>query len=128
MRLLLDTQALIWFMEGDSRLSDEALRAIENVENLKYISVASGWEMAIKVTLGKLRLPLPFPELFPGRLEALGLFIFPILPHHLHDLIDMPRHHGNPFDRLLIAQALSENFTVVGSDAAFDTYGVKRIW
>jgi len=96
--------------------------------NLKYISVASGWEMAIKTALGKLRLPLPFQELFPGSLETLGLLILPIRPHHLHRLIDMPRHHGDLFDRLLVAQALSEDFTIVGCDAAFDAYGVRRLW
>jgi len=128
MKLLLDTQALIWFLEGDARLTPPAQQAIEDQANLKYISMASGWEMAIKAALGKLKLPLPFPELFPGRLEALGLIIFPIQPHHLHCLLTMPRHHGDPFDRLLVAQALSENFTVVGNDAAFDAYGVRRHW
>ncbi len=80
MRLLLDAQALIWFLEGDARLTPHAQQAIENQANLKYISIASGWEMAIKTALGKLKLPLPFPELFPGRLEALGLLIFPFSP------------------------------------------------
>ncbi len=128
MNLLLDTQALIWFLEGDVRLTPPAQQAIETPENLKYVSMASGWEMAIKTALGKLKLPLPFPELFPGRLEALGLLILPIQSHHFHRLLSLPRHHGDPFDRLLVAQALSENFTVVGNDAAFDTYGVRRHW
>jgi PIN domain nuclease of toxin-antitoxin system len=128
MKLLLDTQALIWFLEGDARLTPPAQQAIENQANLKYISMASGWEMAIKTALGKLRLPLPFPELFPGRLETLGLIIFPIQPHHLHRLLNLPRHHGDPFDRLLVAQALTEDFTVIGNDAMFDAFGVRRHW
>ena len=128
MNLLLDTQALIWFLEGDSRLSPSAQEAIENQVNLKYISMASGWEMAIKTGLGKLKLPLPFPELFPGRLESLGLLIFPIQTHHFHRLFTLPHHHGDPFDRLLVAQALSEDFTVIGNDSAFDAYGVRRQW
>jgi len=128
MNLLLDTQALIWFLEGDPRLTSPAQQAIENQSNLKYISMASGWEMAIKTALGKLKLPLPFPELFPGRLETLGLLILPIQPYHLHRLLEMPRHHGDPFDRLLVAQALCEDFTVIGCDAAFDAYGVRRQW
>jgi PIN domain nuclease of toxin-antitoxin system len=84
--------------------------------------------MAIKSALGKLRLALPLEELFPGRLEALGFSVLPIQARHLHPLMDMPRHHGDPFDRLLVAQALIEDFTVVGNDAAFDAYGVRRLW
>lgn len=66
MNLLLDTQAILWFLRSDARLTVEARTVIEDANNLKYVSVASGWEMAIKTALGKLKLPLPFQELFPG--------------------------------------------------------------
>jgi PIN domain nuclease of toxin-antitoxin system len=66
--------------------------------------------------------------LFPARLESLGFLILPIQPEHLHSVFDLPGRHGDPFDRLLIAQALSEDFAVVGSDSAFDAYGVRRLW
>jgi PIN domain nuclease of toxin-antitoxin system len=128
MKLLLDTQALLWFLRNDSRLSLGARTAIEDPGHVKFVSVASGWEVAIKTSLGKLRLPLPFKELFPSHVEAQGFNILPIEPRHLHPLIEMPHHHGDPFDRLLIAQALSEDMPLVSIDAAFDPYGVRRIW
>jgi PIN domain nuclease of toxin-antitoxin system len=83
--------------------------------------------MAIKSQLGKLRLPLPFEELFPGALESRGFFILPIQAGHLHRYDALPFHHRDPFDRLLVAQALADGFTVVGNDTAFDAYGVPRI-
>jgi PIN domain nuclease of toxin-antitoxin system len=128
MNVLLDTQAVLWFLKDDSRLSPDSRMAIEGSANLKFVSVASGWEMAIKNSLGKLQLPLPYKELFPGHLEREGFQILPIKSRHLHVLLDMPRHHGDPFDRMLVAQALSEDLTVIGNDVAFDAYGVRRIW
>jgi PIN domain nuclease of toxin-antitoxin system len=128
MRLLLDTHTLLWFLEDDPRLSVVAKAAVEDAGNERWVSVASGWEMVIKADLGKLRLPLAFDVLFPGRLEALGFSILPIVPKHLHALQGMRRHHGDPFDRMLVAQAISEGFTVVGIDTAFDAYGVARLW
>jgi PIN domain nuclease of toxin-antitoxin system len=127
-RLLLDTHALIWSLAGDARLSETVRVAMEDRGNERWISLASGWEMAIKVALGKLTLPIPFKELFPARLDALGFVILPIRPEHLHTLLEMPRHHGDPFDRIIVAQALREDFTVIGNDPAFDAYGVRRLW
>ena len=128
MRLLLDTHALLWFLENDPQLSTSAKAAVEDAGNERWVSVASGWEMVIKADLGKLRLPLPFNDLFPGKLEALGFSILPIWPKHLHALQGMPRHHGDPFDRMLVAQAISEGLTVLGADSAFDAYRVTRLW
>jgi PIN domain nuclease of toxin-antitoxin system len=128
MNLLLDTQALLWYLRDDPNLSPVARVAIEDPGNLKFVSLVSGWEIAIKNALGKLGLPLPFKELFPGHIEDQGFQLLLIQPRHLHQLLDLPRHHGDPFDRLLIAQALSEDFSVVSIDAAFDPYGVRRIW
>lgn len=128
MKLLLDTHAVLWFLEDDPRLSDAARRAVEDEGNECWVSTASGWEMAIKSQLGKLRLPLAFEGLFPDALESLGFSILPIQPRHLHRYHALPLHHRDPFDRLLVAQALADGFTVVGCDAAFDAYGVGRIW
>jgi PIN domain nuclease of toxin-antitoxin system len=128
MNLLLDTQALLWYLRNDPRLSPGARAAIEDPGNVKFVSVVSGWEIAIKTSLGKLTLTLPFKELFPSHVEDQGFQILPVQSRHLYPLVDMPRHHGDPFDRLLVAQALSEDFTVVGNDAAFDAYGVRRLW
>jgi PIN domain nuclease of toxin-antitoxin system len=128
MKLLLDTQALIWALEGNDRLSAVARAALEDPGNQLVVSMASGWEMTIKTSLGKLTPPVPIPVLFPGELERLGFEILPIEAAHLHRLLSLPFHHRDPFDRMLIAQALSENWPVVGSDEAFDAYGVTRIW
>ena len=128
MKLLLDTHALIWFLENDPKLSAAAREVIEEPANKRWVSIASGWEMAIKSQMGKLDLPRPFEVLFPRTLEALGFSIPPIQAGHLHRYHALPFHHRDPFDRLLVAQALADEFTVVGNDAAFDAYGVTRIW
>ena len=128
MKLLLDTHALIWFLDDDPKLSAVARQAIEEPANERWVSIASGWEMAIKSQLGKLELPGPFDALFPGTLESLGFSILLIHPRHLHRYHALPLHHRDPFDRLLAAQALADGFTVVGCDAAFDAYGVTRLW
>ncbi len=128
MKLLLDTHALIWFLENDPKLSAAAREVIEEPANQRWVSMASGWEIAIKAQIGKLRLPLAFEGLFPGALEARGFSILPIQAGHLHRYHALPLHHRDPFDRLLVAQALADGFSVVGNDAAFDAYGVTRIW
>lgn len=128
MPVLLNTHALIWALTDDPRLTTPARRVIDDPTQIKVVSIISGWEMAIKVASGKLRLPIPLQEIFPGHLETLRIDIFPIQPRHLHRLLELPRHHGDPFDRLIAAQSLSEDFTLLGCDAAFDAYGVRRIW
>ena len=128
MNLLLDTHALIWFLEDDPKLSAAARTAIEEPANERWVSIATGWEMAIKSQIGKLDLPKPFDVLFPGALESLGFSILLIQPRHLHGYHALPLHHRDPFDRLLIAQALAGGLAIVGCDAAFDAYGVARVW
>ncbi len=128
MKLLIDTHALIWFLEDDPKLSATARAVVEDAANERWVSMASGWEMAIKSQIGKLKLPLAFEGLFPGALESLGFSILPIQAGHLHRYHALPLHHRDPFDRLLVAQALVDGFTVVGDDAAFDEYGVTRVW
>lgn len=128
MTLLLDTHALLWFLEDSSNLSLKAKLAIEDDSNVCLVSMASGWEMVIKTTLGKLTPPIGIQYLFPAELERLGFSILPIEPPHLHRLLTLPPHHRDPFDRMIVAQALSAGLTVVGNDGAFDVYGVQRVW
>src|ERR1700683_557012 len=128
MRLLLDTHAFLWFLLNDSRLSGRAKDLIVDPENDIEISPASYWEIAIKIALRKYSLPEPF-ELFMEREIAANDFrILAIDPRHTAPLTSMPFHHRDPFDRLLIAQAMVELIPIVGSDSAFDAYCVTRLW
>ena len=129
MSTLLDTQAFLWFVTGDSRLSAAARAAIEDPAAAgKLISIASAWEMAIKTSLGKLILAEPFGILVPRELHRNGFRLYPIELRHLSTVASLPFHHRDPFDRLIAAQAMEDGLTVVSSDAAFDAYGVKRVW
>jgi PIN domain nuclease of toxin-antitoxin system len=128
MTILLDTHAWLWFVLGDNSLSAPARAAIEDPINTKLVSPASYWEIAIKIQLGKYTLPQPFDEFIARALEGQGFSILPILPKHAVTLLLLPSHHRDPFDRLLIAQSLSESISVVGCDAVFDRYGVQRLW
>lgn len=128
MRLLLDSQALLWFLGGDRRLSATARQAIEDLNNERLFSVAGMWEIAIKVSLGKLQLHVPFVALFPAQLQANAIELLPIRSTHAAEVLVLPFHHRDPFDRMLVAQARVEVATVVSSDPGLDPYGIPRIW
>ncbi len=128
MRLLLDSHALIWSQDDTSQLSPVALAALSDPANDRLISVATIWEIAIKV--GKKRLPLskPFRQWMDTAIADLYLTLLPITLDHTDRQLALPPHHGDPFDRLLISQSLVEGIPIVGSDTQFDAYGVNRIW
>ena len=128
MRLLLDTHAFLWFVVGSSNLSPDARALIEDVANEKLLSVASLWEMAIKSSLGKLTLSAPFDVLIPQQLGLNGVGLLNITTDHAAVVAGLPFHHRDPFDRLLIAQAMIEKLPIVTIDTAFDAYGVSRLW
>ncbi len=128
MKVLLDTHALLWFLAGSSRLGTAALAVINDPANTLFVSPASLWEISIKDSLGKLALPLPFEQLFPSRLDASGILILPILMPHLHAHRSLPFHHHDPFDRLIISQALTDDLTLISCDSEFSAYGVKLLW
>ncbi len=128
MKAVLDTHALLWFFAGSSQLSRKALAFIQDRRNTVFVSPASLWEISIKDTLGKLTLPDPFDQLFPDRLDASQFLILPILVPHLHQHRQLPLHHHDPFDRLLIAQALAEDLTLISRDPEFSAYGVRTLW
>ena len=128
MRFLLDTHALIWFLDGDTQLSSHARAMIEDPNHEVFLSVASLWEMAIKVSLGKLMLGAPFQTLFPRQLELNSIEVLDISLAHLHQLLSLPLHHRDPFDRLLLAQAQVEGCPIISTDAVFDLYAVRREW
>jgi PIN domain nuclease of toxin-antitoxin system len=127
-KLLLDTHALLWFIGGDVRLSAPARSAIEDMANVRLFSIASVWEIAIKVSLGKLVLDVSFSELIPMQLHANAIELLPIRPEHTAELLSMPFHHRDPFDRMLVAQATVEGARIVSADAVLDAYDSQRLW
>lgn len=128
MKHLLDTHSLIWFIDGDAKLSVRARQLIDDEANELFISVASLWEMAIKFSIGKLNLGRPFAELFPEQLVDNSIEILGITVDHLRAVCDLPFHHRDPFDRLIIAQAVVEQMPIISVDTILDSYGVKREW
>ncbi len=126
--LLLDTQAVLWFLQGDPRLSGTAKALIEDPANRKLVSVATCWEIAIKVGVGKMNLGEPTRP-YLERAIALNHFeLLPISLEHATAVEGLPTHHKDPFDRLLIAQAIVEGLPIISADLAFDAYPVRRIW
>lgn len=128
MKLLLDTHAFIWWDGDPSRLSPEALAACQDRTNLLLFSVASVWEMQIKLQLGKLNLRLSLPELIAGQVQTNDLQILPVTIGHVFALEALPGHHGDPFDRLLIAQANAEGAILLSQDPVFAHYPVNVLW
>lgn len=128
MRLILDSQALLWFLGGDRRLSSAARQAIEDLNNKRLFSVAGMWEIAIKVSVGKLQLHVPFAALFPGQLQANAIELLHVRAEHAAEVLGLPFHHRDPFDRMLVAQAQVESASVVSSDPGLEPYGIHRIW
>ena len=128
MRAIVDTHALLWFPEGDHRLSARARDLIEDGKDEMLVSIASLWEIAVKHSLGKLDLARPFDEVIPSQLEVNGFTNLPLTIPHVAKVATLPFHHRDPFDRVLIAQALVEELSILGGDVAFDSYGVDRIW
>lgn len=130
MNLLLDTHTLLWFAVArlGNNLPQPTRELLEEQSNNLYLSCASPWEAAIKVSIGKLQLPQPIQQIVQTEITNNGLTLLDIKLAHL-DLIErLPFHHKDPFDRLLIAQAQVEGLTIVSIDAAFDAYGVNRLW
>ncbi|MGH7440812.1 MAG: type II toxin-antitoxin system VapC family toxin [Polyangiaceae bacterium] len=126
-RLLLDSHALLWFVANDSALSAAARSIIETADDV-FVSVASAWEIAIKVHLGKLAVDAPSAEaFFDEQMRANGFVYLPIAPAHVFRAAGLPLHHRDPFDRMLIAQALVESMSLVTRED-FRAYGVPTSW
>ncbi len=127
MKLLLDTQAFLWFLSGDRKLSAKARAALRQSSAELYLSSASVWEMAIKASLGRLELPKPLDQFMQVRLED-GFRPLPLDWRHAAAVQDLPLHHRDPFDRMLAAQAQVEGMTLVSADKAFQAYDVRLLW
>jgi PIN domain nuclease of toxin-antitoxin system len=124
MRLLLDTNALLWWRDASPQLPSQVHGQIADGRNEIMVSAATLWEIAIKRTVGKLRFPDDFEEV----MHQEGFTLLPISFLHLRALEALPTHHRDPFDRLLIAQALADGIPIATSDRAFAAYGVQILW
>jgi PIN domain nuclease of toxin-antitoxin system len=126
MNFLLDTHALLWLFDDDDRLSENAKEIITNPDNKIFISIASFWEIAIKMSLSKLALDIPLEQLF-DECEKVDINVLNINKKHLHFLTKLPFVHRDPFDRLITCQAIVENCTLVSADKTLFQYDIKII-
>lgn len=128
MKYLLDTSVWLWSVGPVERLNRRSRDLLADGRQEIYFSAASSWEISIKMSLGKLQLP-DSPEVYvPNRLAAQAIQQLPILHHHALRVYSLPRHHPDPFDRLLIAQAQAEGLAILTADRAFEEYDVKVVW
>jgi PIN domain nuclease of toxin-antitoxin system len=127
MKLLLDTHTFLWFTNESPQLSIDAKNLLESDVDL-LLSIASLWEIAIKVSIGKLTLPDEYDNFIPQQVSLNDIEILAISMTHLAIVTNLPFHHRDPFDRLLIAQAIVEKVSIISADTVLDSYGIHRIW
>lgn len=127
-RLLLDTHSFLWFVTADPKLSASAQRLIATGTNEPPLSVACVWEIAIKMSIGRLPRPAPLHTFIPQQLRVNRIEVLPIELRHTFEVARLPLHHRDPFDRLLVAQALVENLPIISVDTVFDSYPIQRLW
>ena len=127
-KLLLDTHTFLWFIGGDPQLDRYSRQLIEDPQNQRYLSVVSVWEITIKSSLGRLQVPTPPSRLIQDHIWPNAIELLSITSEHLDRLYSLPHHHKDPFDRLMIAQAIEEDMVLITKDHAFAAYDVKRTW
>ncbi|MBY0317420.1 MAG: type II toxin-antitoxin system VapC family toxin [Reyranella sp.] len=123
MKLLIDSNALIWAVSRPSELTATARQALQDPDNDRFVSIAAMWEIAIKISVGKLSLP----DSVPAALAIIGADPLPIVAQHVVRVQALPLHHRDPFDRMMIAQAIEEGLTIVTRDRVFRAYGVPLL-
>ena len=128
MRLLLDTHAFLWWIVDDNRLSSKALQLISNGGNEVFFSTVSAWEIVVKTGLGRVELPEPVERFLPAQLHANGFQVLPIHLSHALGVGDLPEVHKDPFDRMLVSQAVIERMTIVSGDRQLHGYPVAIEW
>ena len=128
MRLLIDSHALIWYVDQHHQLSSASHAAMSDSSNELLLSAGSIWEIAIKIALGKLVLTQPYLAWMSQALSDLGITVLPITVEYADTQASLPRHHNDPFDRLMVAQALVERLSIVSADTRMDAYGITRVW
>ena len=128
MKVLLDTHAFLWSITGDDRLSETAEKTFLNPENNLYFSAASFWEICIKMSLGKLSLKRGWFKTIQEEMRINAVQWLPVEMQHCFELTKLPFHHRDPFDRMLIAQAMVEDLQLLSRDGRLSVYEIKRIW
>src|SRR5688572_28113407 len=128
MKILLDSHAFIWWDDEIHKLSKPALAACQDPANMLILSLASVWELQIKIRLGKLQFSIPLQQKIAEQQQTNNLQLLAVRLEHIYALEQLPHHHRDPFDRLLIAQALDEELPIMTHDSAFSQYPVTVIW
>lgn len=127
MNILLDTHTFLWYLQDSKELSAKAAEIIEDSSDAMWLSIASLWEISIKVGLGKLSLQNSFAEL-ERVLQQLKIEVLPIAFSDTERYLNLPLHHRDPFDRILVAQAMNHSLVLISRDLAFDAYDIQRVW
>ncbi len=127
-RYLLDTHAFIWWVEDSPKLSKTASKTISNLENECYFSLASAWEMAIKISLGKLKLATSLRRFITENIAANDFRVLPIDFSHINKIESLAFYHRDPFDRLIIVQGMTEKMPIISADTDFGSYDIERVW
>ncbi|MBM4307834.1 MAG: type II toxin-antitoxin system VapC family toxin [Deltaproteobacteria bacterium] len=128
MKVLLDTHIFLWWITEDPRLSSKASEIIRDGSNELFLSAASGWEIAIKAKLNRIQLPTTPEKFISEQLRINGIQGLPILMSHALHVYNLPNHHRDPFDRILIAQCQSEGLPILTADPSFTPYKIEAIW
>lgn len=128
MKILLDTQAFLWLIADAPSASKRAKKIFLDEKNEFLLSLASSWEIAIKISIGKLTLQQSLEKFLPTQLQENGITQLDISFRHVAKVVMLPFYHRDPFDRLIISQAMEEDIPILSSDVAFDKYEVKRLW
>lgn len=128
MKALLDAHVLLWWLVDDTRISERARRLIAKADSEIFFSAASSWELAIKVALGRLTLPGPPRTLIPRILREQSIQTLDVTHAHALAVADLPPHHRDPFDRMLVAQAKLEKLAIISGDPLIAQYGAKVVW
>jgi PIN domain nuclease of toxin-antitoxin system len=128
MDFLIDTHVFIWYATGDKRLSETVISIIEDEENNIFFSMASLWEMAIKINIGRLQFKKPFEKIITQQISSNNYHLLNILPKHIFQLSNINNFHKDPFDRLIISQAVTDNLIVLTKDKYFKKYNISVLW
>ncbi len=128
MKLLLDTSSFLWFIGNSPKLSRKAQQLIFDFNNEVYLSIASAWEIGIKVSIGKMNLTQPLKTFITAHTSTNRIQILSIELDEIEVISQMLLHHKDPFDRLLVAQSIVHGMPIISSDPKFDPYGVNRVW